>query len=165
MKLGNNQFGAGGSQVDASAPLGSDKWKDPAHWEQNHEKQWGGFENYQEKLQNWAQDSNSGNYKLANQQFGAFDNGQFNQVKGSEEFFGPDHVNNDLLRGNFTTNAGFGVGAKINLGAGGAGGSGKGDKGVDGKGGFWGKLHCRIHSSIFLNKKHLRLPVPCFLLL
>jgi hypothetical protein len=164
MKLGNNQQGAGGSQVDAAAPLGSDKWKDPAYWEKNNEKQWGGFENYNEKWQNWVQDSNSGNYKLANQQFGAFDNGQFNKEKASDEFFGPDHVNNDLRGGNYTTNMGFGVGQQINLGTTG-GGSGKGDKTADGKGGFWGKLHCRIHSSMFLEKKHLRLPVPCYLIL
>lgn len=122
---------------------------------------WGGFENAMEKWQNWAQDSNSGNYRLANEKFGAFDNGEFNVEKASEEFFGPDHVKNDWKLGNYTTNAGFGVGKNLNLGGGGQ----VGDKGTDGNGGFWGKLHCRIHSSYFMNKKHLRLPIPCALII
>ncbi|OXA58933.1 uncharacterized protein LOC110845120 [Folsomia candida] len=150
-----------GGVTDAgdAAPPGDPRWKDPAYWEKNHEKQWGGFENAMEKWQNWAADSNSGNYKLANNKVGAFDNGEFNAEKASEEFFGPDHVRNDWKFGNYTTNAGFGVGAAIQTAP------GSGDKSADGKGGFWAKLHCRLHSSLFLQKKHLRLPVPCSLIL
>lgn len=132
MKIGNDKMGAGGGIVDSAAPPGDAKWKDPAYWEKNHEKMWGGFENYNEKWQNWAQDSNSGNYKLANAKFGAFDNGEFNKEKASEEFFGPDHVKNDERGGNYTTNAGFGIGADIKLG-----GNGKpGEKGTDDAGGI-----------------------------
>ena len=157
MALGNNKVGAGGGVVGASP--GDDKWKDPSYWEKNHETMWGGFENYNEKWQNWAQDSNSGNYRLANQKFGAFDNGEFNVEKASEEFFGPDHVKNDDRFGNYTTNAGFGIGGAVNTAP-----TSK-DKGFDGKGGFWARLHCRIHSSLFLGKKHLRLPIPCSLII